>query len=335
MRMRAWKIHTPGPVHSRPLQLVEVPTPQPGPEEIRIAVSTCGVCRTDLHITEGDLPVHQPHVTPGHEVVGRVDARGKNAERFAIDERVGVPWLRYTCGTCRYCSRGDENLCPSARFTGWDADGGYADYTIAHEQYVYSIPDTFNDEDAAVLLCAGIIGYRALMRTNLPAGGRLGLYGFGGSAHLAAQVAIHQGATVHVMTRQPHARGLALSLGAASAQEVDAPPPEPLDAAIIFAPIGSIIPTALEALDAGGTLVLSGIHMTATPPLDYQHHLFNEKNIRSVTANTRADGEAFLRLAAEIPLQVTTSARRFEDALQALDDLKHGRFDGAAVLHLE
>lgn len=267
--MRAWVVETPGPVDGHPLRLVEQEAPTPGPGEVRVAVSVCGVCRTDLHLAEGDLPPHAPATVPGHEVVGVVDALGPGATRFALGERIGIAWLRHTCGVCRFCARGDENLCLAPRFTGWDADGGYAEHAVVDERFAYRLPERFGDEEVAPLLCAGIIGYRALKRADLPDGGRLGIYGFGGSAHLAAQVALAQGATVHVLTRSADARRLALELGAASAAGTYDPPPEPLDAAIVFAPVGDIVPAALEALDRGGTCAIAGIHLSGvtTPRL--------------------------------------------------------------------
>jgi propanol-preferring alcohol dehydrogenase len=283
-------------------------------------------------VTEGDLPVHRARVTPGHEVVGTVDRLGPDAARWRLGDRVGVPWLARTCGTCRFCTTGRENLCLAPRFTGWDVDGGYAEYAVVDEAYAYAVPETFGDEEAAPLLCAGIIGYRALRRANLPDGGRLGIYGFGGSAHITAQVALARGARVHVMTRAPEARALALELGAASAGEADAMPPEPLDSAILFAPAGSLVPPALAALDRGGTLAIAGIHLSDVPGLDYQRHLFEERTLQSVTANTRRDGEEFLREAARIGVRVTVSPYPMERADDALRDLAHDRVTGAAVL---
>src|SRR5215207_4333694 len=233
--VRAWAVQAPGPIDTGPLALGERPVPEPGPGEVRLRVSVCGVCRTDLHLAEGDLTPRRPGVVPGHEVVGVVDAVGPGATRFRLGERTGVAWLRHTCGLCRFCLRGDENLCLAPRFTGWDDDGGYADYVVVEEAYAYRLPPSFDDEHVAPLLCAGIIGYRALRRALLPPGGRLGIYGFGGSAHITAQVALHEGATVHVLTRGAKARHLALELGCASAGDADATPPEPLDAAILFA----------------------------------------------------------------------------------------------------
>ena len=330
--MRAWAVGVPGPIDSGPLVAVERPVPEPGPGEIRVKVTVCGVCRTDFHLAEGDLAPRRPEVIPGHEVVGAVDLVGEGCNRFRVGDRAGIAWLRRTCGRCRWCRRGAENLCPEPLFTGWDADGGYAEWAVVDEAYAYRLPAAFDDESAAPLLCAGIIGYRALQRAELPAGGRLGIYGFGASAHLAAQVALAQGATVHVLTRSADARRHALDLGVASAGAPDEAPPEPLDSAILFAPAGGLVPVALAALDRGGTLAVAGIHLSDVPPLDYQRHLFQERQLRSVTANTRADGEEFLLLAAHLGLRETTQPYRLEEADRAQDDLAHDRITGAAVL---
>ncbi|HLN06328.1 MAG TPA: zinc-dependent alcohol dehydrogenase family protein, partial [Acidimicrobiales bacterium] len=332
--MRAWSLSHPAPAAEHSLRLVQRGIPAPGRGEILVAVRTCGVCRTDLHLVEGDILPRRPGVVPGHEVVGNVAERGPAAERFALGERIGIPWLRSTCGICRFCERGDENLCIEPRFTGWDADGGYAEYAVVDEQYAYRLPAVFSDSQAAPLLCAGIIGYRALRRAALPPGGRLGLYGFGGSAHLTAQVALHEGATVHVMTRAVDARQLALSLGCASAQGADEPPPEPLDAAILFAPVGTLVLPAMAALDRGGRLAIAGIHLSEIPALDYDSYLFEEREIVSVTANTRRDGEEFLALAAQIPIRPTTTDYSFEMADVALEDLANDAVNGAAVIRV-
>ena len=307
-------------------------TPRPGPTDLLVAVLACGVCRTDLHVTEGDLPMHRPGVTPGHEVVGEVVAFGAEVDGFAVGDRVGIAWLRHTCGVCAYCRRGAENLCPNSRYTGWDADGGYADFATVPADFAHRLPVGYSDSELAPLLCAGIIGYRSLLRAELPPGGRLGLYGFGGSAHITAQVAIAQGAEVHVMTRGAEARELALALGASSAQGAADPPPVKLDAAILFAPVGDLVPPALEALDRGGTLAIAGIHLSDIPALNYQRHLFQERQIRSVSSNTRADARAFLEFAGRHRIEVTTPEYPLTRADEALTDLVEGRIAGAAVL---
>ncbi|MCL4422536.1 MAG: zinc-dependent alcohol dehydrogenase family protein [Actinobacteria bacterium] len=330
--MRAWVVTEPAPIDAKPLKLVDRAIPEPSFGHVRVKVRTCGVCRTDLHLAEGDLPPHRQATTPGHEVVGTVDAVGEGCSRFSGGERVGVAWLASTCGTCRFCRSCRENLCLAPRFTGWDIDGGFAEYMIADERYIYEIPAQFDDLEAAPLLCAGIIGYRALCRAELRAGGVLGLYGFGASAHLTAQIALSQGARVHVFTRSPAAQRLALELGAASAAGADDSPPEPLDAAILFAPVGTLVPPALEALDRAGTLVVAGIHLTDIPSLDYQRHLFQERSVRSVTANTRNDGEQLLAIAARMGVHPSVSAYALEEAGQALQDLAADRITGVAVL---
>jgi propanol-preferring alcohol dehydrogenase len=299
-----------------------------------VRVTVCGVCRTDLHLAEGDLAPHRADVTPGHEVVGEVDAIGPGCRRFRVGQRVGIAWLRETCGHCRFCRRGDENLCLSPSFTGWDADGGYAEWAVIREDFAYELPDAYSDEEAAPLLCAGIIGYRALERANLPTGGDLGIYGFGASAHLAAQVAMSRGASVHVLTRSEGGRRLAAELGVASVGAATDAPPRPLHAAILFAPTGDLVPVALAALDRGGTLSIAGIHLTDIPVLSYERHLFQEREIRSVTANTRADGEALLRIAAATPLDVRTVGYPFEAADRALSDLAADQVTGAAVIRV-
>lgn len=328
--MRAWRVDIPRPAAEHPLRPVREPIPEPAPGELLVRVLACGVCRTDLHVSEGDLPVHRPHVIPGHEVVGEVV--GGDLGEHRVGDRVGIPWLRSTCGRCRYCLRGDENLCPNSTYTGWDADGGYAEYATVPSAFALTLPSGYADAELAPLLCAGIIGYRALLRAEVPDGGVLGLYGFGGSAHLAAQVALARGARVHVMTRGKTARRLALELGAASAQGAYDEPPEPLNSAILFAPAGELVPTALAALDAGGTLAVAGIHLSDVPPLNYQQHLFRERQVRSVTANTRSDAHEFLGFANEHRLRVTTTAYGLDRADRALEDLSAGRFGGAAVL---
>ena len=331
--MRAWRVRRPGPMDSGPLERVTTEVPRPEPSELLVAVHACGVCRTDLHVTEGDLAVHRERVTPGHEVVGEVIEVGAEAgDGFDVGDRVGIARLRHTCGVWKYCRRGNENLCPKSRYTGWDADGGYAEFATVPAAFAHHLPSGYSDSELAPLLCAGIIGYRSLLRAELPPGGRLGIYGFGGSAHITAQVALAQGAEVHVMTRGLEAQELARKLGAASAQGAADPPPVPLDAAILFAPVGDLVPPALEALDRGGTLAIAGIHLSDIPGLNYQRHLFQERQIRSVTANTRADARAFLDFAALHHIEVTTPEYPLAQADQALTDLAAGRIAGAAVL---
>ncbi len=332
--MRAWVVRDPGPIDSAPLQLVERPIPVPGPGHVRIRVAVCGVCRTDLHLAEGDLAPHVDGAVPGHEVVGYVDKLGPGSSRFAVGERVGAAWLASTCGVCRFCRRGDENLCLEPGFTGWDVDGGFAEFMVADERFIYALPASLDDETVAPLLCAGIIGYRSLRRTELPRGGQLGLWGFGGSAHLTAQVAIAEGASVHVITRTSGDQELARALGAVSVGGSSDRPPVPLDGAIIFAPVGTLVPEALASLDRGGTLAIAGIHLTDIPTLNYQEHLFEERTLRSVTANTRVDGEEFLRIAERIAIRPTVTMYGFDGVNQALSDLTHDRFSGAAAIRV-
>ncbi|MFF5033170.1 zinc-binding alcohol dehydrogenase family protein [Nocardia salmonicida] len=330
--MRVWRVRRPGPVATGPLRMGREPVPVPEPGELLVRVLSCGVCRTDLHVVEGDLPVHRQGVTPGHEVVAEVVAVPDGCTDVAVGDRVGVAWLRHTCGHCRYCRRGAENLCPRSRYTGWDDDGGYAEFATVPVEFVLPLPTGYDDEELAPLLCAGIIGYHALVRAEVPEGGVLGIYGFGGSAHITAQIAIARGARVHVMTRGVAARELALALGADSVQEAADAPPEPLDSAILFAPAGELVPPALEALDGGGTLAVAGIHLSDIPALNYQRHLFRERQIRSVTSNTRAQAREFLALAQQHRLVVSTHRYPLDHADRALSDLAQGRFDGAAVL---
>jgi propanol-preferring alcohol dehydrogenase len=331
--MQTWVVDHTAPVDDGPLRRIDRDEPLPGPGQVRVRVTCCGVCRTDLHLAEGDLPPRRPSVAPGHEVVGRVDALGEGAQRFAVGERVGVPWLGHTDGTCRFCRRGAENLCLDPLFTGWDRDGGYADACLADEGYAYRLPDELDDEHASPLLCAGIIGYRALRCAAVPPGGRLGIYGFGGSAHITAQIALHEGLRVHVLTRGAGNQELARQLGVDSVGDAAGAPPEPLDGAILFAPAGELVPVAMRALDRGGTLAVAGIWLSDIPSLHYEAELFEERRLRSVTANTRANGEEFLALARRFGIRPTTVAYPMADAPRALADLAHGRFSGAAVLH--
>ena len=316
------------------LVAAEAPVPAPRPDELLVRVLACGVCRTDLHLSDGDLEARAPRRVPGHEVVGEVVAVGGAARRFAPGDRVGIAWLRRTCGVCGPCRSGRENLCRRSEYTGWDADGGFAPYAVVPEGWAYALPADADPVETAPLLCSGIIGYRALRRAQLPPGGRLGLYGFGASAHLTAQVALAQGAEVHVLTREESARRLALDLGCASARPAYGRAPVPLDSAILFAPVGDLVPVALAALDQGGTLAVAGIHLTDVPVLDYQQHLFRERTLTSVTANTRQDGEELLRLASRLGLSPTVARYPFAAADAALDDLARGRVTGAAVLEV-
>lgn len=332
--MQAWVVRRPGPIGDGPLEAVELPDPEPGPGEVRVVVRECGVCRTDLHVAEGDLAPRRESVVPGHEIVGEIDRLGPATSRFARGERVGIAWLRSTCGVCRACRRGAENLCATPRFTGWTDDGGYAEYAVVPESYAYRLPESLDDAHAAPLLCAGIIGYRALRRSGFQPGDRLGIWGFGASAHLTAQVALAMGAELHVVTRGAAGQDLARQLGAVWVGGPGDRPDVPLDAAISFAPVGSVVPDALSSLAPGGALAIAGIHVSDLPPLDYTRHLFGERDLRSVTANTRADGEAFLELAARIGITATIVRYPFGEADVALADLAAGRFAGAAVLHM-
>ncbi|GGV95053.1 alcohol dehydrogenase [Streptomyces gelaticus] len=330
--LTGWAVGSPGPIGDGPLVRVRRAMPSPGSGELLLTVEACGVCRTDLHLAEGDLRPHRASTVPGHEIVGRVAAVGESVTGFRAGDRAGGAWLRSTCGHCRYCRAGRENLCPASLYTGWDADGGFADIALVPADYAYRLPEDQDAAQLAPLLCAGIIGYRALRRSALPPGGRLGIYGFGASAHLAAQVALSEGAIVHVLTRSARARELALDLGASSVGGAYGHPPEPLDSAILFAPVGDLVPVALEALDRSGTLAVAGIHLTDIPVLNYRRHLFEERNLRSVTSNTRQDGRDFLDTAARIGMQVTVSPYPLSRADQALTDLAADRVSGAAVL---
>lgn len=319
-------------VDERPLHLVDLPDPEPGAGEIRVRVSACGVCRTDLHVIEGDLPQHTLPIVPGHQVVGRVDALGSGVSGFAPGDRVGVAWLRGTCGSCEYCLRGAENLCPDSRYTGYHANGGYAELAVVPEGFAYPIPDGFDDLQAAPLLCAGIIGYRALQRAEVPPGGRLALYGFGSSASVVIQIALHRGYEVHVVSRGDSHRQLAREMGALWVGAPGEAPPVEVDSAIIFAPAGDIVPDALASVRKGGTVAMAGIYMTPVPELDYEAHLFHEKNLRSVEANTREDGRGLLREAAEVPVRARVTTFPLREANEALIRLTNDDIDGSAVL---
>ena len=332
--MRAMVLSKPAAIETRPLALEELAQPTPADDEILVRVRTCGVCRTDLHVSEGELPPKRPAIVPGHEVIGVVERTGAGCTRFKAGDRAGIAWLRETCGVCRYCRRGRENLCPNARFTGWDHDGGYAEFATVREAYAYHVPPAINDEHAAPLMCAGIIGYRSIKRAGIEPGMTVGLYGFGGSAHLVIQVLKHWGCTVYVMSRGGVHRDLAGELGADWIGEASDAPPAPLDAGIMFAPAGELVPPAMRALDRGGILAIAGIYLSDIPALQYERELFYERELRSVTANTRADGEEFLRIAGEIPIKTFTVAMALEEANEALSMLKHDELRGTAVLHV-
>lgn len=332
--MRAMAVRRPAPVANRPLEMVEVPVPEPAPGEVLIRVEACGVCRTDLHVVEGDLPAHKSPVVPGHEVIGTVVKCGPGKGTLPEGTRVGVAWLHASCGTCPYCRRGAENLCTAPRFTGYDADGGYAEYMVAPEAFVYPLASGINIIEFAPFLCAGIIGYRALRQSGVRPGERLGLYGFGASAHVVIQIARYWNCEVYVATRGDKHRALAKQMGAVWVGEATDQPPEKLHAAIIFAPAGELVPQALIALDRGGTLALAGIYMTDIPVMNYTTHLFYERTIRSVTANTRQDGKELLALAAQIQLHTHTEEFPLAAANEALWKLRHDQINGAAVLHI-
>ncbi len=331
--MRAMILERPRPVGEAPLHLNELPTPTPGPGEILVRVRCCGLCHTDLHTVEGDLQLPKLPVVPGHQIVGIVDALGPAAQIFKKGDRVGIPWLHSTDNQCDYCRRGLENLCDQAQFTGYHVNGGYADYTVVHENYAYPIPETFTDENAAPLLCAGIIGYRSYRLSGIRPGQRLGLYGFGASAHLVLQFARHQGCEIYVFTRTPIHREFAQRLGAAWVGSAEDTPPHQLDASIIFAPAGALVPQALRVLRKAGTLTLAGITMTTIPAMDYSL-LYQERVVRSVANSTRQDAREFLQLAAEVPLQTDVEIFDLEQANQALQALRKSEIKGAAVLKM-
>jgi len=332
--MKAMVLAAPNCVELSPLIETELQAPQPGPKEVRIRVEVCGVCRTDLHVVEGELAPHTDHIVPGHEVVGTIDALGPQTSRFQIGDRVGAAWLYASCGVCKYCVRGDENLCSSPLFTGYDRNGGYAEFMTALEDFIYPIPATISAIEAAPFLCAGIIGYRAIKRSNISPGSPLGLYGFGASAHIVLQIARHWNCPVYVCTRGNEHQSLAKSMGSTWVGPADAIPPVKLRSAILFAPAGELVPVALQALDKGGTLSLAGIYMTPIPAMDYDQCLFQEREVRSVTANTRQDGRDLLQLAAKIPLHAHTTEFPLSDANIALQKLKHDEVNGAAVLRV-
>jgi propanol-preferring alcohol dehydrogenase len=330
--MKAMVLEKCGPIDTAPLRWIEVPDPQPGPDEVRVKVRCCGICRTDLHVIESELPCLDHPVIPGHQIVGTVDMLGSKASRFKAGDRIGIAWLRHTCGECVYCRAGQENLCLQSLFTGYHAPGGFAQYAVVREDFAYPIPDEFDDTQAAPLLCAGIIGYRSLKRSLCRPGDTLALYGFGSSAHIVIQIARHWGCKVLVCSRGDKHQGLALELGAHWAgSSADEMPVEP-DSAIIFAPAGELVPDALRRLRKGGTLALAGIYMSNIPELNYEEHLFYEKNVHSVTANTRQDGIDLLRVAAEIPIRPQVQLFSARDANEALIKLKQDRLRGSGVL---
>ncbi len=327
-------LEKPADVQAGPLALRDVPVPEPGPGQVRVRVQVCGVCRTDLHIVEGELPQAKRPVVPGHEVVGIVDQVGKGVSTVREGDRVGVAWLQETCGRCEFCRAGRENLCGQARFTGYHVDGGYAEYLLVPAVFAYPLPPALSDDETAPLLCAGIIGYRALRLSGVKPGQRLGLYGFGASAHITIQVARHWGCAVYVCSLRDQHRTLARELGAVWVGEATDMPPDKLHGAIIFAPAGDIVPPALRTLEKGGTVAIAGIHLTPIPAIDYDRDLFQERILRSVTANTRQDAVDLLREAAAIPIRPRTQRFRLEEANVALQALKAGNINGAGVLKI-
>jgi propanol-preferring alcohol dehydrogenase len=332
--MKAMMLKQFAPIEKNPLELADIPNPEPGDEDILIKVHVCGVCHTDLHTVEGDLPEAKLPVIPGHQVVGRVEKRGKNAVRFGEGDRVGVAWLYSSDTTCPFCARGNENLCTNARFTGYHVNGGYAEYIVIPEKFAYAIPDIFEDEEAAPLLCAGIIGYRALRLSEIKPGGRLGLIGFGASAHVAIQVALHWGCEVYVFTRSEEHRTMAKKLGAVWTGTSKQEPPERLNSVVNFTPAGPTVLDGMKWLDKGGTQALAGIYMSPIPEMDYMEYLYHERTLRSVANATRKDGKELLEIAAEIPIRTTTTAFPLEEANEVLKLLKDSKIDGAAVLKI-
>ena len=334
--MKAWLLHKQAPVAERPLTIAEIITPNPGDDELLVRVQTCGICRTDLHVIEGDLPVRRSPLIPGHQIVGRVTARGKRVKDFAVGDRVGVAWLNHTCGACEFCCSRRENLCEQPQFTGWTVDGGYAEYAVAPASFTYHIPENFEAAQAAPLLCAGIIGYRCLRLTGITesewSGARVGLYGFGAAGHISIQLARARGSEVYVCTRdRERHQALAHELGATWVGDASEEPPVKLDASIIFAPAGELVPVALKAIRKGGTVVLGGIHMSTIPAFDYSL-IYGERVVRSVANNTRVDGREFLAEAARIPVRTHVETFNFDQANEALIALKTDAIRGAGVL---
>ena len=329
--MKACVLRRPAPIETNPLEYTDVGKPAPSGTQVLVRVNACAVCRTDLHVIEGELEPRKSPIIPGHQVVGTIEAAGEGAKTHAVGTRVGIAWLHSTDGTCEYCRAQKENLCNAPTFTGWTVDGGYAEYALAEESFVYPIPEGFDDLKAAPLLCAGIIGFRSLRLSGIGRGGRLGLYGFGAAASVAIQVARHWGAEVYACTRDERHQKLALELGAVWAGGTVADPPVKLDSAIVFAPAGEIVPAALKALKKGGVLALGGIHMSEIPALDY-NLLYGERVVRSVANNTRQDGHDFLKVAAEIPIHTEIEVFPLAEANRALNSLKNDAIQGAAVL---
>lgn len=333
--MKAFLFKQAQTAENNPLECVEMPVPVPEATEILVHVNVCGICHTDLHIVEGDIHPPGLPIIPGHQIVGTVEECGVNAKRFRKGDRVGIAWLRFTCGKCRFCLSGKENLCSNALFTGYHQHGGFAEYATVHEDFAYSIPQDFPDIEAAPLLCAGIIGYRALRLSEIKDGQKLGFYGFGASAHIAIQIAIYRGCEVYVFTRGSRHQALAKKLGATWAGKPDDPPPCKLDSAIIFAPAGELVPLALKNLEKGGIVALAGIHMSDIPAMNYTDCLFDERTLRSVTASTRRDGEELLQIAPLVPIETEVQCFPFEEVNRALQLLKAGRINGAAVLKIK
>ena len=323
------------PVEEAPLRIAEVPEPRAATGEVRVRVSVCAVCRTDIHIAEGDLVLHKTPVIPGHQIVGRIDQIGDGVNHLRFGQRIGVAWLRQVDGTCAFCRRGRENLCPSSRYTGYDADGGYAEYAVVPEDFAYELPESFDDEHVSPLLCGGLIGYRALQRAAVPEKGRLLLVGFGSSAHIVIQIALARGHEVYVVTRSENHIRQARALGAAWAGADFRELPEKADSAILFAPSGKLVPPTLEALARGGVCSIAGIHLSDVPGLNYERHLYQERELRSVTANTRDDARAFLAESAAANVRPQTTVYPLEDANRALRDMKESRVEGTPVLMID
>lgn len=330
--MRAMVLGQQKPVSESPLVLREVDEPQAAADEVRVRVSACAVCRTDIHITEGDLALHRTQVVPGHQVVGRIDQVGGSVKRLQLGQRIGIAWLRHVDGTCPFCRRGRENLCPGSRYTGYDVDGGYAEYAVAPEEFAYELPDGFDDEHVSPLLCGGLIGYRALERAAVPESGRLLLVGFGSSAHIVIQIALHRGYEVHVVTRSENHIREAKKLGAAWAGADFRDLPGKVDSAILFAPSGKLVPPTMEALDRGGICSIAGIHLSDVPGMNYERHLYQERELRSVTSNTRDDARALFAEASAAGIRMQTTAYSLQDANRALLDMKQSKAEGTPVL---